>query len=153
MAAAPRSIARGCRGYQRGEPLHRAQARIACRPDHAPTGGLRHAGEHAAGLALARALAASAGVPLWRWLSPEGVTASLPVPHFNVLNGGVHAPNGLDFQEFMIAPVGAPSMAEAVRAGAEVYGALRRELSTASYRPGWVMRAASRRRSPSPRKC
>ena len=80
-------------------------------------------------MALARALAASAGVPLWRWLTPEGVTASLPVPHFNVLNGGVHAPNELDFQEFMIAPVGAPSMAEAVRAGAEVYGALRRELS------------------------
>jgi enolase len=51
------------------------------------------------------------------------------VPHFNVLNGGVHAPNPLDFQEFMIAPVGAPSMAEAVRAGAEVYSALRRELS------------------------
>ena len=80
-------------------------------------------------MALARALAASAGMPLWRWLSPEGVTASLPVPHFNVLNGGVHAPNELDFQEFMIAPVGAPSMAEAVRAGAEVYGALRRELT------------------------
>jgi enolase len=80
-------------------------------------------------MALARALAASAGMPLWRWLRPDGVTASLPVPHFNVLNGGVHAPNELDFQEFMIAPVGAPSMAEAVRAGAEVYGALRRELS------------------------
>ena len=51
------------------------------------------------------------------------------MPHFNVLNGGVHAPNLLDFQEFMVAPVGAPSMAEAVRAGAEVYSALRRELS------------------------
>jgi enolase len=80
-------------------------------------------------MALARALAASAGLPLWRWLRPDGVTASLPVPHFNVLNGGVHAPNELDFQEFMIAPVGAPSMAEAVRAGAEIYGALRRELA------------------------
>jgi len=80
-------------------------------------------------MALARALAASAGTPLWRWLIPEGVTASLPVPHFNVLNGGVHAPNDLDFQEFMIAPLGAPSLAEAVRAGAEVYGALRRELA------------------------
>ncbi len=80
-------------------------------------------------MALARALAASAGIPLWRWLIPEGVIASLPVPHFNVLNGGVHAPNELDFQEFMVAPVGAPSMAEAVRAGAEVYGALRRELT------------------------
>jgi enolase len=80
-------------------------------------------------MALARALATSAGMPLWRWLSPDGVTASLPVPHFNVLNGGVHAANELDFQEFMIAPVAAPSMAEAVRAGAEVYSALRRELS------------------------
>jgi enolase 1/2/3 len=80
-------------------------------------------------MALARALAASAGTPLWRWLAPEGVTPSLPVPHFNVVNGGVHAPNELDFQEFMIAPVGAPSMAEAVRAGAEVYAALRRELA------------------------
>jgi enolase len=80
-------------------------------------------------MALARALAASAGVQLWQWLAPDGVTPSLPVPHFNVLNGGVHAPNELDFQEFMIAPVGAPSLAEAVRAGAEVYSALRRELS------------------------
>jgi enolase len=80
-------------------------------------------------MALARALAASAGVPLWRWLTPPGVTPSLPVPHFNVLNGGVHAPNSLDFQEFMIAPVGAPSLTEAVRAGVEVYARLRRELS------------------------
>ncbi len=80
-------------------------------------------------MALARALAASAGVPLWHWLTPDGVTASLPVPHFNVLNGGVHAPNELDFQEFMVAPLGAPSIAEAVRAGAEVYAALRRELT------------------------
>jgi enolase len=81
-------------------------------------------------MALARALAASAGVQLWQWLAPDGVTPSLPVPHFNVLNGGVHAPNELDFQEFMIAPVGAPSLAEAVRAGAEVYSALRRELAS-----------------------
>jgi enolase len=81
-------------------------------------------------MALARALAASAGIPLWQWLAPVGVTPSLPVPHFNVLNGGVHAPNELDFQEFMIAPLGAPSMAEAVRAGAEVYAALRRELAS-----------------------
>jgi enolase len=80
-------------------------------------------------MALARALAASAGLPLWQWITPDGVQPSLPVPHFNVLNGGVHAPNPLDFQEFMIAPVGAPSMTEAVRAGAEVYSALRRELS------------------------
>jgi enolase len=79
-------------------------------------------------MALARALAVSANTPLWRWLAPEGVTPSLPVPHFNVVNGGVHAQNDLDFQEFMIAPLGAPSMADAVRAGAGVYAALRREL-------------------------
>jgi len=80
-------------------------------------------------MALARALAASDGTPLWRWLRPQDAVPSLPVPHFNVLNGGVHAPNELDFQEFMVAPLGAPSMAEAVRAGAEVYAALRRRLA------------------------
>jgi enolase len=80
-------------------------------------------------MALARAHAASAGLPLWGWLTPPDVVPSLPVPHFNVLNGGVHAPNELDFQEFMVAPLGAPSMAEAVRAGAEVYAALRRALA------------------------
>jgi enolase len=71
-------------------------------------------------MALARGLAASERVSLWQWLTPPAVAPSLPVPHFNVLNGGVHAPNPLDFQEFMIAPLGAPSMAEAIRAGAEV---------------------------------
>ena len=70
-------------------------------------------------------MAQSAGIPLWRYLNPSGVTPRLPVPHFNVLNGGVHAPNNLDFQEFMVAPLGAPTLAEAVRAGAEVYAALR----------------------------
>ena len=55
-------------------------------------------------------------------------TRRLPVPCFNVLNGGAHAPNPLDFQEFMVCPLGAPTMREAVRAGAEVYQALRRRL-------------------------
>jgi enolase len=81
-------------------------------------------------MALARGLATAERLPLWQWLTPQAVAPSLPVPHFNVLNGGVHAPNPLDFQEFMIAPLGAPSIAEAIRAGAEVYGALRRELSS-----------------------
>jgi enolase len=81
-------------------------------------------------MALARALASAMKTPLWRWLAPDGVAPSLPVPHFNVVNGGAHAPNDLDFQEFMIAPLGAPSMADAVRAGAGVYSALRRELSS-----------------------
>ena len=76
-------------------------------------------------MAAARAFATQSGQPLWRWLAPEGVTPRLPVPHFNVVNGGAHARNPLDFQEFMIAPVGAPSLAEAIRAGAEIYSQLR----------------------------
>jgi enolase len=80
-------------------------------------------------MAACRALSVAADVPLWRALNPSGVAPRLPVPHFNVVNGGVHAPNKLDFQEFMVAPLGAPSMKEAVRAGAEVYVALRKLLS------------------------
>jgi enolase len=76
-------------------------------------------------MACARALAMSSVRELWEWLTPAGATPRPPVPHFNVINGGVHAPNPLDFQEFMIAPLGAGTLSEAVRAGAEVYGALR----------------------------
>ncbi len=79
-------------------------------------------------MAAARAFAASTGVSLWRTFTGLLGSPRLPVPHFNVVNGGVHAPNELDFQEFMLAPLGAPSVAEAVRAGAEVYGALRKLL-------------------------
>ncbi|WP_338481216.1 phosphopyruvate hydratase [Rhodococcus sp. DN22] len=79
-------------------------------------------------IAAARAFAASAKQPLWRALTPDGVQPRLPVPHFNVVNGGRHAPNALQFQEFMIAPLGAPSMADAVRAGSEIYADLRSSL-------------------------
>ena len=79
-------------------------------------------------MAAAQAFALESGQPLWRWLVPEGVVPRLPVPHFNIINGGAHAINGLDFQEFMIAPLGAPSLREAVRAGAEVYRRLRSTL-------------------------
>jgi len=87
-------------------------------------------------MAAARAVALSAGRPLWQALRPEGTTPRLPVPHFNVVNGGVHAPNNLDFQEFMIAPVGAPSLAEAVRAGAEIYAALKGLLAGKGFATG-----------------
>jgi enolase len=87
-------------------------------------------------IAAARALALSQGTPLWRSLNPDGVAPRLPVPHLNVLNGGAHAANKLDFQEFMIAPLGAPSLPEAVRAGAEVYAALRRDLAAAGHSTG-----------------
>jgi enolase len=87
-------------------------------------------------MACARALALADGRQLWDWLTPAGVVPRLPVPHFNVINGGVHAPNPLDFQEFMIAPLGAPSFPDAVRAGAEVYAALRGVLAARGYATG-----------------
>jgi enolase len=79
----------------------------------------------AVSMAAARAAAASRGEPLYRFLARDRPPTLLPVPMFNVLNGGAHADNSLDFQEFMIAPVGAPSFAEALRYGAEVYHALK----------------------------
>jgi len=85
-------------------------------------------------MAVARALAT--GRQLFEYLAPAGVAPRLPVPHFNVLNGGAHAPNSLDFQEFMIAPIGAPSMPEAVRAGAAVYAKLRGLLQKAGFATG-----------------
>ena len=87
-------------------------------------------------MACARALSVAEDLPLWEWLTPQGVKPRLPVPHFNVINGGVHAPNPLDFQEFMIAPLGAPSFPEAVRAGAEVYASLRGLLAGKGYATG-----------------
>jgi enolase len=87
-------------------------------------------------MACARALASAQDRELWSWLAPGGVALRLPVPHFNVINGGVHAPNPLDFHEFMIAPLGAGSLPEAVRAGAEVYGALRGLLARQGHATG-----------------
>jgi enolase len=87
-------------------------------------------------MALARGLAASSGQSLHAWLPAFGAPPRMPVPCFNVLNGGAHAPNALDFQEFMISPLGAPNVAEAVRAGAEVYAALRKRLSAAGHATG-----------------
>jgi enolase len=87
-------------------------------------------------IATTRAMAASEGKPVHLWLPGFGQPRRMPVPCFNVLNGGAHAPNPLDFQEFMISPLGAPSMAEAIRAGAEVYAALRTRLSAAGHNTG-----------------
>ena len=78
-------------------------------------------------LACAHAAAAGAGLPLYRWLGGDAAV-SLPVPQFNILNGGRHAADSTDFQEFMVMPVGAPSFAEALRAGAEIFHALQTEL-------------------------
>jgi enolase len=78
-------------------------------------------------LAAAHAAAAEESLPLWRYLGGEGAHV-LPVPMMNVLNGGAHADNSVDFQEFMIVPVGAASFSEGLRYGAEVFQALRKTL-------------------------
>jgi enolase len=78
-------------------------------------------------LAAAHAQAAEEGVPLWRYLGGESARV-LPVPMMNVLNGGAHADNKVDFQEFMIVPCGAKSFSEGLRMGVEVFHALKRTL-------------------------
>ena len=83
-------------------------------------------------LAVAKAAAAANNLPLYRYV---GGTAArvLPVPMMNIINGGVHADNPIDFQEFMIMPVGAPSLSEAVRMGAEVFHTLKKALKEAGH--------------------
>jgi enolase len=80
-------------------------------------------------LAVARAAAAEAGEPLYRFLGGADA-ALLPVPMMNVLNGGAHADNAVDFQEFMVVPAGAPSFREALRMGTEVFHALKKHLAS-----------------------
>ena len=78
-------------------------------------------------LAAAKAAAAEDGLPLWKYLGGEAAHV-LPVPMMNVLNGGAHADNKVDFQEFMVMPVGAPTFSEGLRMGVEVFHALKRTL-------------------------
>ena len=81
-------------------------------------------------LATAKAAADALGVPLYRYVG--GVDSNLlPLPMMNILNGGVHADNGIDFQEFMVMPVGAPNFAEALRCGAEIFHSLKSALHQA----------------------
>jgi enolase len=83
-------------------------------------------------LAVAKAAANAAALPLYRYIG--GANAHiLPTPMMNIINGGAHADNPIDIQEFMIMPVGAPSFAEALRCGAEIFHALKRNLSAAGH--------------------
>jgi enolase len=86
-------------------------------------------------MAIAQAAATARDLPLYRYLGKEE-TNLLPVPCFNILNGGVHADNSVDFQEFMIAPVGATTFSDALQMGAEVYHALKSILKQKSYSTG-----------------
>jgi len=79
----------------------------------------------AVSIAVAKAAAEEAGLPLYRYLGGSGAM-QMPVPMMNVINGGAHANNNLDLQEFMIVPIGAPTFSEAVRYGAEVFHALKK---------------------------
>jgi enolase 1/2/3 len=83
-------------------------------------------------LAAAKAAAASAHLPLYRYLGGANAR-TLPVPQMNIVNGGAHADNPIDIQEFMIMPVGAESLSEGVRVGAEVFHALKRQLKEAGH--------------------
>jgi len=83
-------------------------------------------------MAVAKAAAEAAGLPLYSYLGGTGATR-LPVPMMNILNGGKHADNSVDLQEFMVMPVGAPCFAEALRYGAETFHALRKILAKKSY--------------------
>ncbi len=80
-------------------------------------------------MATAHAVAAEKGIPLYKYLNPTG-PYHLPVPMMNILNGGAHADNSVDMQEFMIMPIGAPSFREALRWGAEVFHALKAVLKS-----------------------
>jgi len=81
----------------------------------------------AVSLATARAAAAAVGIPLYRYLGGPSAR-NLPVPMLNVLNGGVHAANDVDIQEFMVVPAGFPTFSESLRAGVEIYQALKKVL-------------------------
>ncbi len=84
----------------------------------------------AVSLACAKAAAMANELPLYRYLAEgKGVEFTLPVPMMNIINGGEHADNSVDMQEFMIVPVGAPSISEAIRYGSEVFHALKKVLS------------------------
>ncbi|AZR82048.1 MULTISPECIES: phosphopyruvate hydratase [Piscirickettsiaceae] len=85
----------------------------------------------AVSIAVAQAAAKSKGLPLYAYLKTDDY--KMPVPMMNIINGGEHADNSVDFQEFMIMPVGAPSMSEAIRYGAEIFHALKKVLHDKGY--------------------
>jgi len=89
----------------------------------------------AVSLAVAKAAAQTAGLPLYRYVGGMNATV-LPVPMMNIINGGAHADNPIDIQEFMIMPMAAPTMADAIRMGAEVFHALKKQLKDAGHNTG-----------------
>src|SRR5688572_8997022 len=116
-------IERALRGVPAGE--QRMIDRIMCELDGTPNKGKLGANAMlGVSLACARAAAEDLGIPLYQYLGGPNAHR-LPVPMFNILNGGQHAPDSTDFQEFMVMPVGAETFSEGLRVGVEIYHALK----------------------------
>jgi enolase len=134
VANVENEIAQAVRGMDASE--QRALDERLCELDGTPNKGRLGANAIlAVSLAAAKAAAAGAEQPLYRWLGGDDAR-TLPVPMMNIVNGGAHADNAIDFQEFMVVPVGARTFAEALQAGAEVFHSLKgllheRQLATA----------------------
>jgi enolase len=131
VAAVNGEIAEALLGYEGGEQLAVDQTMIELdgTPNKARLGANAILG---VSLAVAKASAEASGLPLYRYVG--GANAHLlPVPMMNIINGGEHADNPIDFQEFMIMPVGAENLREAVRMGAEVFHTLKKDLSAAGH--------------------
>ena len=121
------SIAEAVRGLEAGEQEAIDQAMI----DLDGTSNKRHLGANAmlaVSMAVARAAAEEQGVPLWRYLATSPQVDTLPVPMMNILNGGAHAPNNVDIQEFMVMPVGADTFSDGLRMGVEIFHHLKKVL-------------------------
>jgi len=123
-------IADAIRGFEAREQLDIDRTMI----DLDGTPNKRNLGANAilsVSMAAARAAANEGNMPLWRYLADEGDACLLPVPMMNILNGGAHAPNNVDIQEFMVMPVGAETFSEGLRMGVEIFHHLKKVLSAA----------------------
>ncbi|NNF12558.1 MAG: phosphopyruvate hydratase [Gemmatimonadetes bacterium] len=121
-------IADAIRGFEAREQLDIDRTMI----DLDGTPNKRNLGANAilaVSMAAARAAATENQMPLWRYLAPTGSADTLPVPMMNILNGGAHAPNNVDIQEFMVMPVGAETFSEGLRMGVEVFHHLKKVLT------------------------
>jgi enolase 1/2/3 len=121
-------IADAVRGFEAREQLDIDRAMI----DLDGTPNKRNLGANAilaVSMAAARAAAVENGMPLWRYLAVGGDADLLPVPMMNILNGGAHAPNNVDIQEFMVMPIGADTFSEGLRMGVEIFHHLKKVLS------------------------
>jgi len=122
-------IAKAIRGFEAREQLDIDRTMIEL--DGTPNkGNLGANAILAVSMATARAAALENGMPLWRYLAVGGSADTLPVPMMNILNGGAHAPNNVDVQEFMVMPIGAESFSEGLRMGVEIFHHLKKVLSS-----------------------